>query len=105
MDVTNVWAWQLQLANGKPRAFTPTLLYSVNLRVFNCSGRKRVDRKCRRQLMVATSLQDVRKENSGVEALGRKLAEEVDAHIQRLVWFSLLLLWKRFSSRYWGPGT
>lgn len=34
-------------------------------------------------MMVATSLQEVRKENSGVEALGRKLAEEVDAHIQR----------------------
>ena len=38
-----------------------------------------------KQLMVSTSLQDMRKDNLGVEAMGRKLAEEVHAHIMRSV--------------------
>lgn len=35
--------------------------------------------------MVATSLQDMRKDNLGVEDMGRKLAEEVHAHAMRSV--------------------
>eukprot|EP00903_Cladosiphon_okamuranus_P007841 g7586.t1 len=35
------------------------------------------------ELMVATSLQDVRKDNLGVEAMGKKLAEEVHNHVTR----------------------
>lgn len=35
--------------------------------------------------MVATSLQDVRKDNLGVEAMGKKLAEEVHNHVTRSV--------------------
>lgn len=33
--------------------------------------------------MVATSLQDMRKDNLGVEAMGHRLAEEVNTHITR----------------------
>ena len=37
------------------------------------------------QVMVATSLQDMRKDNLGVESMGHRLAEEVHGHITRQV--------------------
>ncbi|CAN0233845.1 unnamed protein product, partial [Laminaria digitata] len=39
------------------------------------------------EVMVATSLQDMRKDNLGVESMGHRLAEEVHGHITRQVLF------------------